>query len=236
MRWISLGVLLLTACPGSPGELGQGTFEYSCVGPADPYCDCDEHPTFCTGGSASIEAYPNHQVPEAIAVGATFRVQFEAEHAYPEVISAAPAMLSEGDELQALAPGEVGIMGLLGGRVLDFMHLTLVTPTAVRVDRLDTGTGALTELHLEPGETAWLRALPMHGGRVLHGHLPCSWSTSHDTAIGLDTIPGDNVVGLTAWVSTTDSMSVTVTLGELIVPLAVTVSHDPGLGTAGGAP
>jgi len=230
-------VLVLAACSGSPGELGQGDFEYYCAGLGDPYCDCEDHPDFCSGSSPAIEQILYSRVPSALAVGATFQVRFDAPDADHEVVSASPDMLSDGLDLQALMAGEVGIMGLSQGWVIDFLHLNLVIPTGVRVDRVDRSDSRVTSLQMDPGETAWLRAMPVSGSQILYGHLPCTWSTSSATAIGLQVDGGDNVVALTALATGPATATVSVTLGALTVPVTVTVTDASDLAAwQGGAP
>jgi hypothetical protein len=244
IRYVLVGLALIqTACPynyGSHGELGRSTFDYGCLSVTDPACDCEDYLDFCLGYPSPIEGLLINGVPERIALGARFWVGIHGDDDYPytELYSASPAMLSqEGSEFVALQSGEVALISRRGGMVIDFIHLQVVEPTRVRIERVDVeGPAALEvmDLELAEGTTAWLRATLVDSeDHILYGSMACAWSVENGVSAEIGTPTDDNVVEVVA--DATGTSSLQVVFGQWSAAVGITVPDASEL-DSGGAP
>lgn len=189
----SVFFILLVTClePGSQGDLGQGRFVYECIDETDSYCN-----------PSSFDW--SEPIPEAIATGASFVVEFQRDGLYSatQVFSASPAMLKQQDDgFVALLPGRVAILARENGKVVDFYHLLIEDPTQVKVD-LVSDSRVLQEwiqfLDLQPGERVQLRASLLGGSGTLAGAVDCQWIIEDDAVASFEPSSGNRSTELLA--------------------------------------
>jgi hypothetical protein len=227
-RSASLAGLTICACYSScddlpssastTGELGNGTFEYSCASLGDAVC---EH--------GAVE----QQFPDCIAVGGAFRLDYtlkdlsDRDDEHPtsslSVDSASATFFSlDHGEFTAEQPGRAALLAFDNEKVVDFIHLDIVTPEAMEIVALDP-EDSVEVLHLASGEAASFRVFPRTTQcAVLGGAVTAEAVSNHPVVVATSVL---DVVELRGDVPGT--ATVTVKLGELTQEIRVEVSGAP---------
>lgn len=170
--WLRRGVALvglpLCACystcgDGTPpaasitGELGNGTFEYRCIGSGDPVCE-----EFDLAGGA---------FPDCIAVGGRFRLDYTLRdiserdedeiEPFLHIESASDQFLSDADGIfGGRSEGRTALIAYDHDVVVDLIHIDVIMPDAIEViDALDP-QGPISELHMHPDDAQVFRVFP----------------------------------------------------------------------------
>jgi hypothetical protein len=210
------------------GELGNGTFSYTCV----------RDDALCADGELATT------FPGQVATGSVFRVSFDAKNYDAQSrFDVAPASTGviekEADVLRAKAPGIVALLATRtsDGRVLDFVHLRVTDISHIRFSA-DRGT---LDTIWQTGVTENVRARPVDDLDVdLAGGLGYDWTvsdpkklhlarTSPTAVMGILPIaPGAATVSVTAG-TRTDSFDVTIS-GHVVNP-----EPDAGTSVDGGS-
>lgn len=234
-------LLLMAACTGSTGELGEEHFVYRCAGSADSYCDAVLYDSYCTGTcERPFDGNLDEEVPGSIALGSRFLVLADPS-GFSAITprSVSPSVVDwDGEAFLAVATGEVALLAFQGAIAQDFIYITVVEPADLRVDFIDAEgvkTPDVRAVTLATGEEFWLRAVSLDDqDQTLHGALPCAWSTGDGTHLELLTDPGDNLVRFTADATETVTLPLQVYLGALEATVDITVLDASSL--PGGAP
>lgn len=170
--WLRRGVALvglpMCACystcgDGTPpaasitGELGNGTFEYRCIGSGDPVCE-----EFNLAGG---------DFPDCIAVGGRFRLDYTLRdiserdedeiEPFLHIESASESYLSESESVfMGQHEGRTALIAYDHDVVVDLIHLDVIQPDSIEViDALDP-QGPVTELHMHPDDAQVFRVFP----------------------------------------------------------------------------
>src|SRR5262245_39176506 len=162
VAWLGLTMCACySTCDGSPaaatatGELGNGTFEYRCIGTSDPVCE---------------DGVFNQPFPDCIAVGGAFRLDYtlrdiserDEDELTPflHVDAANSSFLSgESGSFHALREGRTAVLAYDNDVVVDLLHMELVQPDSLELQGLDPATPT-DELHMRQGEVAVFRVFP----------------------------------------------------------------------------
>jgi hypothetical protein len=175
---------------GTPGELGDGTFEYRCENSGDLKCSetnaVDEFEIGSDmGGSDTL--------PLAVAVGATFGIRYagSVRSGGDDVLVTVDSVSAEdrrGPNVYAIQqPLQAAITATDNdGKVVDFAVITALEATELgvwhrqdEVDRLAVDVGDMVELTVAPrGES----------GTFLAGALPYEWRVLDDSVAGISEI------------------------------------------------
>lgn len=162
---------------GTPGELGDGTFDYRCANSGDLKCsEADEIDEFELGydlGSSSA-------LPAAVAVGATFGIRYAGSvrddgDGVLVTVDAVSAADKRGPNVYAIEqPAEAAFVASDNeGKVVDFAVITALEATEIRVWH---DQDELRELRLSVGDSLELTVAPRSDdGTFLAGALPYSW-------------------------------------------------------------
>jgi hypothetical protein len=214
-----LAALAATGCEptgGTLGELGQGRFYY--------VCGVDD--LFCSEQNAAAFAFGEDEppVPERIALGASFGLTFASHEAGGGRAEVAIESFADGASFRAMQPGFVGFFADGGGgRVVDLMHLEVVSPTDLSLVTRDAsllGSVSLTE----PLQIA---AVPLgSGGETLFGSVPAFWASSDLGVVAISSpsgvgAPRAGLARLTPLAQGTTTVEVAV--GGLVATIEVTV-------------
>ena len=199
-RLVGAGVLaaLAVGCTGtsgpSNGELGNGTFAYSCDSDSDPLCD---------GGALEPAT-----LPEKVAVGARFTLVYtpslfgDDPGGSTTVEAASPSILKQtetfGASFKGLKPGLCAVLARRGDVVTDFVHVRVSNIDHIQVDAVDRGE-AITALEVSLGEAVGLRAFAVdETDAVLGGAMQASWTSSDEAVAAFDSLSTDNDVTVRA--------------------------------------
>lgn len=130
LLWALLG---WAACSSSgsgahtAGELGNGTFDYTCVSPSDPVCR----------GGVPAEDFPN-----CLMVGSQFEISYTVHNtdalddlgtAFIHVKPASESYFTGFDALVAVQPGNAALVAFADDHVIDILHLQLVEATGLEL-------------------------------------------------------------------------------------------------------
>ena len=214
--------------PGSTGEIRNGVFSYVCDSGNDPVCSKQ------TVGDLL-------EMPAAVAVGGRFSLQFTSlpfgndtggstlvEPASSSLLIQTEAFSSS---FQAIKPGVGAILARRGELVVDFVHLEIEVPAAVRVDRFVVGDDieptaqSISELDLQMGSTSLLRGYAVdEAGTALGGAQAVAWTSSNEDVVDFE---GGNT-GIEAAVRATGegTATVSVTVGDNVADVEVTVGGE----------
>jgi len=213
--------------PGTSGELGNGSFQYTCETLSDPACDVE-----------SSEPV----IPTRLAVGARFHLEFQAtEGGSTRVESAGLSLVSPsetfGETFESHRSGTVALMARRGEEYVDIIHIDIAEPDHVQIDHIiDGGTitdDEISEVTFPAGQTATLRAYPVdEGGRLLSGALPCEWTSADPSIADINSPTEDNQATLEAFAEGTTTVQVV--LGDHTVEVQVTISAGGTGGDGGG--
>ncbi|MBK6919826.1 MAG: hypothetical protein IPH07_20690 [Deltaproteobacteria bacterium] len=216
----------MTACSGSVsssklGELGNGTFEYRCVGLNDPACGLDElTPTF----------------PDCMLVGGRFDLGFtlrdfdevsDLGSDFVFVRAASESFFGSGAAFTTLRTGNAAFAAFADDHVVDVLHLDLVAPSGTEI--LQVGGGVVGDtLSLARGETLELlpRGTALASGCVAAGGAVPFTATAEDPAIVQPSVAQTLSVTGVALGTTT----LTVELGDTTRSITVTVEGEQTTG------
>lgn len=164
------------------GLLGNGDFRWDCVNSADPTCGTGEFPTWVAlGARFDLEFSPDADVPNDLG-------EVSLEPVSPTRLAA------EGVAFAGRETGEVSMVAMAGGYVLDYVPLTFVPVDDLELgqpsdeacdydydhDGACDGTGMVAvdpPVALVLGEVVEVRARPLGRGFDLAGALEYEWES-----------------------------------------------------------
>jgi hypothetical protein len=203
--------------PERPGELGNGTFRYICVGDADPFCH---------------NGFVAETFPDRFALGGAFDLDFDPHNYYPlpaeplpRVI--APAPDSVRGEAMAFIFTRAGYAAFLArntrGEVIDLRHLygapvsriAIVTANSQELARLEMEAGQDIDVEVEPQDS--LRS-------VLAGSLHYEYTTDDPAIAEVFSVDEDRDITIRA-VGPGETL-LKVTAGGFTQELTVVVAGD----------
>jgi hypothetical protein len=206
---------------GSPGELNNGVFSYSCVTDSDAVCESNDIP---------LNALT--RLPQAFAVGGRFNLAYAGDlpetedgYEYSVVVVPASTLLVHQDgvaRFRVADAGEAAMLARGGETVADFIHVH-----ATPVDHLDVTVddAAIASLTLASLSSTSVRALPRDAdGITLGGSLGYLWSTSDDAIVTVAAATADNDATLQAIAP--GAAIVTVSVGGVVTEIPVTVEES----------
>lgn len=220
MVWL-LGGSAMACLPTSQGELGNGGFTYVC---SDTGIDlaCDD------------SFFDTSLVPDAIAVGAKFRLQYSGDKPDSEgggtlavsMVSTSPKLLHDSSlDFSFASPATVAVLARsANGDVADFIHLRGVALHHLAI--ADDLGDPMTSVTLHDFEQISLVATPEdEDANLLAGRLTYQWSSSDEEVVSLDPGFDDNTVTLAAGKPGTAIVSLVV--GDQHTEIPVTVEETP---------
>jgi hypothetical protein len=197
-EWVALAIMASSAAcgggavepPGTLGELGEGTFRYTCVQTGDAVCNQSTAvDAFEVQGHLGIAG----QAPAAVAVGARFGLSYSGDTKTEDgellLIETQPARPDEVSTVGGFVIHSPGVHAFLArspkGIVADFIHLTALQVGALDVWVDERRVQAFT---IQVGAEEVLAVVPQDGtGISLAGALPYSW-TVEGPSIAIDSI------------------------------------------------
>jgi hypothetical protein len=221
VAWLGLTMCACySTCDGSPaaatatGELGNGTFEYRCIGTSDPVCE---------------DGVFSQPFPDCIAVGGAFRLDYTlrdiSERDEDELtpflhIEAANTSFlgGEGGSFHASRPGRTAVLAYDNDVVVDLLHMELVQPDALELQGLDPAAPT-DELHMRQGEVAVFRVFPRSSSCAGMGGAVDFVADSSDSSVA--TVGTPDVLEIES--HKVGHTTVTVALGELTTSIEVFV-------------
>lgn len=194
------------------GELGNGTFDYTCARASDPVC---------AGGAVASN------FPDCLMEGGEFEIDYTIEDLdelesygtdFIYVKPASPTYFDGVDALTAIKTGRAALVAYADDNVIDILHLAIVPPTSMSITNVDTTVlGPVVEL--EVGESLILSATANSSACAQAGGGLRVSSTSSDP--GVVTVGGLDVVALSGIAE--GSATITVQMGPLTQDLEVRV-------------
>ncbi|MFO0676688.1 MAG: hypothetical protein U0169_09145 [Polyangiaceae bacterium] len=190
--------LALAACsslgssgPDTGGELGNGTFRYTCTG-VDPTCGAVPGGTFDPTNPRAPVA--GATFPTSFALGATFRLDFVASvTTTARVTPASGSFFSSANQVfTSLRPGTSALVATAtsNGRVVDFTHVVVSVPKSLRILAHD---GVANRVRA-PGSSTVFGAIGVSGtGEFLAGSIVPTWQVSDPSIARLEDSPGHEV-------------------------------------------
>jgi hypothetical protein len=203
----------LTGPTGRSGELERGVFFYECDGASDD-AFCDDPPY-------------QREFPAAVAVGATFKVDYEPEDetAHVDLVTGClDCMERTADGFVMGSEGRAPLLAENGqGEIYDVLHIEAKAASELVV-RVDAEAWPDGELVLMDDTMHDLQATPRAAdGTELGGALDYSWAVADESVVQLTSSSDRNDVELLAVAPGTTT--VTVTSGELQFELTVSVKE-----------
>jgi hypothetical protein len=223
-------LLALASCgprDSSTGELNNGKFAYLCVNSGDASCD---------------DAVSNHPIPDLLAVGGAFDLEYAGESAGNGAVQVAPAsevMISAASgHFKFLLPGVASVLARnTSGGVADFIHLH-----AARVDHLEVSDSALadalTTVEMTTNDVnVTLRATPKStDNSLLSGALQYTWASSNENVVTLQSFGATNHTTLTGVGPGTATVVVSLPSGvKVSVLVTVTQGSNPTSSSSSGS-
>lgn len=236
-RLVRVGLLASVAVTGcdstqsgngqQPGELGRGTFTYTCGPGADAQCNQN-------ADLAIVD--PSTNLPP-IALGSTFDLGYS--NGATQADDTAGIVLDQAVNLYGAAQtGYVAVFGLRGSGssapAEDLVHLKIVSVDHLEFAQTSPSGGTFKGVVTAPGitvnvtvgsgtPTQLLRVVPMTSDRkLIAGALPCNWTSNDPTIAQVASDPGQNIV--TVKLLKAGTTKVHVTLGSLAGDVTVTGS------------
>lgn len=160
------------------GELGHGEFAYACTTPADAFCR-GEHDL----------------LPEAVAVGAEFRVSFRSlpanEEFRPTTATDEAVSWSDDGRVHIRRAGTVSFIVQKGGALFDYVDVRARDVAFIDVPEL---TAASTTMDLDASLA--VHAVLQDDTRMrLFGSLALSWESSDPSIVAVETSAADATRG-----------------------------------------
>jgi hypothetical protein len=222
----------MTACgdSGSPGELENGDFGYSCTTDRDPICGPDA--TFPQGELRTM--------PNIVAVGGTFGVAFRASSSAAQDGSAVIQAVSSdllsggggvGPVFTAVKPGFAGLLAMRGSTVVDVIHVHIEPIAKTRIDA-QTGTSGsvvagVPSVSVGSGVLLELSAAAANAdGATLAGSLDYAWTTD-DSAVA-EILSNPSTDEITVRGGQPGETKVRVTIGGVSGEVSVVVPESAG--------
>lgn len=135
-----------TPVPGMRGELGNGTFFYTCIADSDPVCRQEPE-----------------RFPECIALEGSFQLEFEPSSGPDASVSSFDdsffATLG-GSEFEARRAGTSELIAIRGDEVVDYLTLEIVEPDDLEIRHAVTQSASSTVL-LRTGARALFDVIPV---------------------------------------------------------------------------
>jgi hypothetical protein len=222
----ALGPAACSSTSGN-GDFGKRTFTYVC-----PAVDAVVNPTV-PGPDAYCDAHPDGASIPAVAVGAPFRLSFNATSV---ALQPAVAALAETGP-QGWSLGQTGWLGFVawsGSDVVDYTHVRARAVASIAWETDPAG------LDLAPGASAvTVAAIPKaDDGSTLGGALACTFSAS-DLAVVAVTVNGGRTAqiaavgpGDSALTASCSGVSITASL-HVAAPADAGPAEDQGIDQAG---
>lgn len=149
-----------STCDGSPaaasvtGELGNGTFQYRCIGTGDPVC----------------EEFDG-EFPDCIAVGGSFRLDYTLRdiserdedelEPFLHIEAASSSYLGESEGVfSGRLEGRTAVLAYDNDVVVDLLHVRVIQADGLELQDAIDPAGRTDELHLHPGDVALFRVFP----------------------------------------------------------------------------
>jgi hypothetical protein len=180
---------------GTPGELGDGTFEYVCVNRGDAKCSSAES---IDDFERVYDFRSKTALPRAVAVGATFGVRYAGTvRSEGQVMLVTVSAASRNDEVtpgvfSLSQPVEAAFIATANdGTAVDF-----VVVTALEAEELSIWQSQreVTSLNLQVGQRALLTVAPRSAtGTLLAGALRYQWVTTRPQAVALGRVTSDTL-------------------------------------------
>jgi len=186
----AIAFLALSSCSAGPseinGNLGNGTFSYTCVSSEDPACATDDGNIFTSTPSTTAAVFPT-----TVASGGRFKLAYDpnssSQAGNPTLTPVSPAILDPSGldgAITALRPGKDGLVvrSSVDGLVFDFTYITVSPISSVGVT--DT-SGLAPPATIKPSAgdklTYVATALGPHSEK-LAGSVDYTWSVD-DTSV-----------------------------------------------------
>lgn len=181
--------LLLAGCSSTDseavktGDLGRGTFQYTCVSDDDAVC----------GAGAKTKDFT---FPTSLAVKGRFKLTYNAKSSFqaqvgnPVLKPASNEFINDDslDFFRALKPGRVAVVARSSsnGKAADLTYVRIAAPAKLRLLD-DKNQPSKQRIEVKKGDTFLLRAEARDGNdAVLAGTIDFDWETSAPTVVDLD--------------------------------------------------
>lgn len=169
--------------PTKLGDLGRGTFQYTCVSEDDVVC----------GSGAKTKDFT---FPTSLAVKGRFKLtynpksSFQSQIGNPVLKPASNEFISDDslDFFRALKPGRVAVVARSSsnGKAADLTYVRIAAPTKLRLLD-DKNQPSRLNIEVKRGDTFLLRAEARDANdAVLAGTIDFDWTTSAPTIVDLD--------------------------------------------------
>lgn len=178
---------------GTVGELGAGTFDYSCVANSDAACSSSGQ---IDSLSAARDFGRRGTIPGAVAVGALFGLRFDDSEGDDidafRVVAASRDDEPVSGQYAITQPGTSAFLALEDSTtVLDFALIEAREAVELRVWQGQDPTSLVT---LDVGESVHLSVTPLdENGRLLAGALPLRWEVMDASVAKLAYFGSSNV-------------------------------------------
>jgi uncharacterized membrane protein YgcG len=213
-----------SSCEGTPpnastsGELGNGTFEYSCGGANDPVCELGLF---------------NQVFPACIVVGGAFELDYTLRDisdrdddeltSFLHVTAVSDILVSGGSgSFRAEREGRVALLAIDNDKVVDLIHLRVVALDAMDVQPIVAGD-PVDDLRLAQGDVARFRVFP-HNSECTSSGGAVEFEASSSDGVVVQA-GADDVLELRAHAP--GHATVTVRMGELTREIDVEVAGGP---------
>lgn len=189
----AIALLGLASCSSAgskiPGNLGNGTFSYTCVSTEDPACATHSSDPFITTPSTTAETFPT-----TVAEGGRFKLAYDAKSSSqagnPSIKPVSTVILDTSGVDGAILAARAGRDGLVvrssvDGLVYDFTFITVSPISSVAITGTD-GTPPPATITLTQGQTSTYiaTALGPHD-EMLAGSVDYAWSVDDPTLLTL---------------------------------------------------
>jgi hypothetical protein len=215
------GLLALASCgpfDASTGELNNGRFSYLCVDSSDSTCD---------------GLLGNAVIPDLIAVGGTFDLEYAGDSAGSSPVQVQPAsdtMISGASgNFKFRVPGLAAMLARnTSGVVADFVHLRGAT-----IDHLDvagpSSTGAVKTVEMTTDDDVTLQVAAKDSlGSKLAGALAYTWSSSSSKIVSISVEGAKKRAVLTGLSAGTATIEVSLPTGEKMAVLVTVTQGSTG--------
>ena len=216
----AVAFLALASCSSGPseinGNLGNGTFSYTCVSSEDPACATDDGDIFTDTPSMTAAVFPT-----TVASGGRFTLAYQANDSRsagnPDLRPVSQAILDSSGldgTIQAMRPGKDGLVvrSTVDSNVYDFTYITVSPISSV---------GVIDKSGSTP--PAIISAGP-HGEK-LAGSVDYTWTVDDPTLLSLG--EGNPIAKIDVTIASTATSGqtghLTVTQGTLTQTLAIKV-------------
>lgn len=229
----AVAFLALASCSSGPseinGNLGNGTFSYTCVSSEDPACATDDGDIFTDTPSMTAAVFPT-----TVASGGRFKLAYQANDSRsagnPDLRPVSQAILDSSGldgTIQAMRPGKDGLVvrSTVDSNVYDFTYITVSPISSVGViDKSGSTPPAIISAASGDTLTYVASALGPHGEK-LAGSVDYTWTVDDPTLLSLG--EGNPIAKIDVTIASTATSGqtghLTVTQGTLTQTLAIKV-------------